>query len=49
MVMVDTWTTCDRNLTQTLFVLFYSLYEPVIPSHFYYSMIKKADGPIPIG
>jgi len=49
MVMVDTWTMCDHNLSQILFVLFYSLYEPMVPSHLYYSMIKKAEGPIPNG
>jgi len=48
MVTVDTWTMHDHNLTQTLFVLFRSLYEPVIPSHLHYSMIKKARGPVPI-
>ena len=49
MVTLDTWTMCDRNLTQTLFVLFRSSYEPVVPSHLHYSMIKKAGGPVPIG
>ena len=49
MVMVDTWTMCDRNILQILFVLFYSLYEPIVPSHLYYCMIKKDEGPVPIG